>query len=171
MVGYVTIEEANQYVTTHFVSTDGLRVSWEALSAEDQTVLLQKSFESIEMLPYRGRKTEDNQEKAFPRCPDTEVPESVKAAQVENAVALTDSEATEDARRYRHLWQWGVQSYRIGNLSESLSSGAWGSSTGVAAASGIVSDRAIQLLLPYMRGGFNIQGVRHRPQKKGCGSL
>ena len=169
MVGYVTIEEANEYVTTHFLSTDSLRVAWEALSVEDRTVLLQRSFDSIEMLPFRGRKTSSEQTAAFPRCPDEEVSTSVKAAQVENAVVLGDPDANEDADHYRKLWQWGVESYKIGNLSEKMSAGAWGSVNGAATAAGIVSDKALQLLLPYMRGGYDIQGERHRPRKKGCG--
>ena len=168
-VGYVTLQQANEYVTSHFISTDALRVAWVALADSDKVVLLQRSFDSIEMLPYRGCKTEYDQTTAFPRYPDSEVPASVQAAQVENAIVLTDTDAAEDASHYRKLWQWGVQSYQIGNLSEKISSGAWGSATGVAAASGIVSDKAIQLLLPYMRGGYDIQGERHRPRKKGCG--
>ena len=124
-IGYVTLEYANEYVATHFLSTDDLRTGWEALSDEDKGVLLLKSFEAIETLVFTGHKSDPHQPNAFPRCPDKDVPEGVKAAQVENAVSLSDSSASEDAAFYERLWQFGVESYSIGNLSEKTSEGAW----------------------------------------------
>lgn len=153
-IGYVDVTYADEYVATHFLSTDDLRFAWEGLSDEDKEVLLQRSFESIEALPFSGHKSQPDQQTAFPRCPSTEVPNSVKAAQVENAIALSDDSTSEDAAFYEKLWQWGVESYSIGNLSERTSSGAWG--RGSTTSYGIVSAKAARLLQPFMSGGYRI---------------
>lgn len=162
MVGYVTVEQADEYITTHYVSSDSLRTSWEALSAEDKSALLLKSFETIELLPFAGRKAEIGQPNAFPRYPDTEVPTQIMWAQIENALTSADASASEEAAHYGRLWQFGVQSYSIGNLSEHISEGAWSSGSNNAAASGIVSVTATRLLKPYLIGSYRITGGRCR---------
>ena len=159
-IGYVTPEWADQYVAEHFTSADPLRVTWEGLDEEDREVLLRKSFESLEALPYIGRKTSCDQETAFPRYPDTEVPRAIMSAQVENAVSLSDTSSSEDAAFYERLWQFGVESYSIGNLSEKTSSGAWG--RGSTTAYGVISAKATRLLQPYVNGSFNIRGPTRR---------
>lgn len=156
IIGYVDLEYANEYVNLHFLSTDDIRFSWEGLPDEDKEVLLRKSFESIESIAFAGRKTCPSQPNAFPRYPSTDVPEDVKAAQVENAVALSDSSTSEDAVFYERLWQFGVESYSIGNLSEKTSSGTWG--RGSTVANGVVSAKASRLLQPYISGSFRIRG-------------
>lgn len=157
-MSYVDVAYADEYVATHFLSTDEQRLNWEALDNNDKEVLLQRSFESIECLPFVGRKTNPGQPNAFPRCPFEEVPEAVKHAQVENAVTLSDSSASEDAAFYEKLWQYGVESYSIGNLSERTSSGAWGRN--VAASSGVMSAKATNLLKPFLNGSYSIKGFR-----------
>lgn len=154
MVGYVTIEEANKYVSEHYIKSDQLRVCWEAIDDEDRSALLRKSFQVIEMLPFVGRKTCISQQSAFPRWPSTEVPEAVKSAQIENALVMSDSEASDEAKQYEKMWQWGVSSYSIGSLSESLSQGAYGA--GASRTSGIVSATASRLLMPFLQGGYKI---------------
>ena len=77
-IGYVTLEQANEYVATHYISTDNLRVGWEMLTDEDKAALLLRSFETIELLPFAGRKAVPGQENAFPRFPETEVPNQIK---------------------------------------------------------------------------------------------
>lgn len=158
-VGYVTLAEALAYIQTHYASTDELRIAWEAMTEADQVVYLQKSFDAIETLPFRGRKAVSGQPTAFPRWPETEVPEAVKKAQIENAFNLSDSAADEEATFYDKLWRYGVESYKIGNLSESSSSGAWGrSGTGASTvAAGVTSTVAVNLLQPYLGGGFCIE--------------
>lgn len=158
-VGYVDVSYADLYVSTHFLSSDELRISWDKLSANDREVLLRRSFEVIETLPFVGRKVSKDQETAFPRWPSKEIPEAVKAAQVENAIALSDTSNMEDAAFYEKLYQFGVESYSLGNLSEHIGSGSWGS--GSAVSYGIVSARAIRLLQPFMRGSFEIRGAKH----------
>ena len=157
-IGYVDLAYADNYVASHFLSTDELRETWEGLDEMDKEVLLRRSFESLESLPFSGRKTDPKQPNAFPRCPYEEVPEAIKNAQVENAVSLSDSAASEDAAFYEKLWQYGVESYSIGNLSERTSQGTWGRNA--TTTTGLVSAKATQMLQPFVSGGYCIRGSR-----------
>ena len=158
MSSYVTVEEANVYIRNNLLSTDPLRVSWEVLSEQDRQVLLNRSAAAINALPYPGRKTVSGQENAFPRYPYTEVPEDVKAAQIENALTFSDESQSEDGKLYQRMWAYGISSYRIGNLSETV-----GSASGNAGLSselvrgGIISIVAQSLLIPYLRGGYCVE--------------
>lgn len=154
LIGYVTLQEADDYVRTHFTSMDTLRQSWEELTNEDRVILLTKSFQNIELLPFPGKKACPGQPNAFPRWPCKEVPNAIKWAQIENAVAKSDTSNEEDVKYYERLWTYGVQSYSIGNLSESVSSGTYGLHG--AQATGIVSANAERLLAPYLGGGYRI---------------
>ena len=154
LIGYVSLEEANAYVKSHYMSSDTLRLSWEGLSDEDRIVLLTKSFQTIELLPFPGRKLNPDQSTVFPRWPCKEVPEAVKWAQIENALAKSDASNEEDTKYYERLWTYGVESYSIGNLSESVSAGTYGLHG--AQATGITSPVAERLLRPYLGGGYRI---------------
>ena len=158
-IGYVTVEEANTYIKEHYMSTDAARIRWDALTDGDKAVLLRTSFEAIELLPFSGHKSYKDQTTAFPRYPDTAVPPAVVAAQVENALASSDSSGVEEDQSYAKMRAWGIQSYSIGNLSETL--GAGGSSAVAAAVdaciqAGIISVKAQQFLTPFLRGGYRI---------------
>ena len=158
-IGYVTVEEANTYIKEHYMSTDPARIRWDALSDGDKVALLRTSFEAIELLPFSGHKSYKDQTTAFPRYPDTTVPPAVVAAQVENALASSDSSEVEEDQSYAKMRAWGIQSYSIGNLSETL--GAGGSSAAAAAVdactqAGITSVKAQRLLTPFLRGGYRI---------------
>lgn len=154
LIGYVTLEEANEYIRTHYISKDTLRLSWEELSNEDRTVLLYKSFQTIELLPFAGRKLNSDQSTVFPRWPCKEVPEAIKWAQIENALAKSDASSEEDAKHYERLWTYGVESYSIGNLTERTSTGTY--SLRGAQATGITSVVAERLLRPYLGGGYRM---------------
>ena len=152
--GYVTLEEANEYVTDHFVSSDTTRVAWESLSDADKMVLLRNSYRAIEMLAFRGRKTDKTQPSAFPRWPSTDVPSRIKHAQIANAIVLADESSQDDVAYYDRLRTFGVKSYHVGNLSETLNTPAESAST--AAYQGIYSQEAMRLLSPWLSGGFEI---------------
>lgn len=154
LIGYVTLEEASEYISTHYLSTDTLRLSWEGLSDEDRTVLLTRSFQTIELLPFAGRKLNPDQSTVFPRWPYKEVPEAIKWAQIENALAKSDASNEEDAKHYERLWTYGVESYSIGNLSERTSTGTY--SLRGAQATGVTSAVADRLLRPYLGGGYRM---------------
>ena len=154
LVGYVTLEEANAYVTDHFTSSNMTRVAWEALSDADKMVLLRNSYRAIEMLTFRGRKTSSAQPSAFPRWPSTDVPIQIKNAQIANAIVLADESSLEDVAHYEKLRTYGVTSYRIGNLSETLNTSVNSAST--SSVNGIYSQEAQRLLSPWLGGGFKI---------------
>lgn len=154
VIGYVTLEEANAYVTDHFMSSNMTRVAWESLSDADKMVLLRNSYVAIEMLHFRGRKTDKAQPSAFPRWPSTDVPIQIKEAQMANAIVLADESSQDDIAHYEKLRTYGVSSYRIGNLSETLNTSTESNST--SSQMGIYSQEAMRLLSPWLGGGFKI---------------
>ena len=154
MIGYVTLEEANLYVETHYVEDSDERTYWEDLDDSDKQVLLLTSFEAIERLPFPGRKTSASQEKMFPRYPQQQVPKDIKAAQIENALIQANVAENEEAKQYERLWSAGVSSYSIGNLSETVGNATYGVSA--TSQSGITSAKAKKFLIPFLSGGFNI---------------
>lgn len=152
-MSYNTVDTANEYVTGHYLSSDEARLRWEALSTEDRQVLLNKSFDVIEGLPLTGRKTHTDQPNQFPRCPDEEVPEVVLQAEVELALALSDTELAESIRDYRRMVDYGISSYSIGNFSETILSYQKNS---LQMRYGLISDEAERLLNPWLTGGYRI---------------
>lgn len=154
VIGYVTLTESNEYVSSHFVSSDVARVAWESLSDADKMVLLRNSYRVIEMLNFRGRKTDRTQSSAFPRWPSTEVPMQIKEAQIENAIVLSDESSREDVAYYDKLRTYGIKNYHIGNLSETL--GTASENSGASSYQGIYSQEALRLLSPWLMGGFKI---------------
>lgn len=154
LIGYVTLLEAHEYVQTHYRVSDALRQSWDALPDEDREVLLNKAFQTIELLPFPGRKRNPDQPTAFPRYPYKEVPNAIKWAQIEIALSRSDNANEEDAQHYEKLWTYGVESYSIGNLSEHVSTGTYGLRG--AQATGVTSAVAERMLRPYLGGGFRI---------------
>ena len=154
LIGYVTLEEANDYVASHYLAADNLRKGWDDLFDEEREILLNKSFQTIELLPFSGRKLNPTQSTVFPRWPCKEVPNAIKWAQIENALAKCDASNEEDAKYYERLWTYGVESYSIGNLSERTSTGTY--SLRGAQATGITSAIAERLLRPYLGGGYRM---------------
>ena len=152
--GYVTLEEANAYVAANYLSTDDDRLTWEAASDADKTSALTRAFADIDMLPFAGRKTNPMQATSFPRFPATDVPQLIKSAQVEHALALFESAASSESDMYAKMWTYGVSSYSIGNLSETFGQASGGGS--LAVEHGITSIKAQRLLKPFLNGGFQI---------------
>ena len=66
-------------------------------------VLLRNSYRAIEMLTFRGRKTDKAQPSAFPRWPSTDVPDQIKEAQIANAIVLADESSQDDVEYYDRL--------------------------------------------------------------------
>ena len=152
-MSYNTVEEANGYVTAQYISTDESRVRWESFSDEDKQVLLTRAHDVIDSLPLTGRKTSVDQPDAFPRCPYKGVPDAVKSAECELALSLSDEAANASLDDYRKMVDYGIQSYSIGNFSETLLSY---SKNSVEIKYGLNSSKAKQLLTPWLTGGFRI---------------
>lgn len=150
MFGYVTIEEANEYIASRYTTDDPKRIAWEDLDAEDQQSLLNSSADAINNLVVPGRKTYPDNPNIFPRWPDTEVDDRIKYAQIENALSINQSD--ESIETYKRMRAYGISHYSIGNLSETMVQ--WGGAGSDMLAVGIVSDKAQSFLKPFIGGGF-----------------
>lgn len=115
---YITLEEANTYISTYYVSTDPLRINWDKLENADKEVYLRNGSKAIDSLVLLGKRASKDQKMEFPRQIDKviqkEVPDKVKFAQVETALSSADP----IIQNRQDLINAGVVSYRIGDLSE-----------------------------------------------------
>lgn len=138
MQSYCTIEYADEYFKNRLHAE-----RWGETSDADKEKALRQATKEIDRQLLKGRKATDAQELAFPRYPDTEVPEAVKEACCEIALALL-----ERGNSQRHkLQQEGVQSFSLGNMSETYTPGA---------GRGLLSQEAKDLLRPWLLGSVNI---------------
>jgi len=135
---YCTIEYANEYFAGRLHAE-----SWGETSDADKEKALRQATKEIDRQLLKGRKATDTQELAFPRYPDTEIPEAVKEACCEIALALLEKGNSQR----RKLQQEGVQSFSLGNMSETYTPGA---------GRGLLSQEAKELLRPWLLGGVNI---------------
>jgi len=135
---YIDITGADEYFSGRLHAE-----SWAGATEEDQEKALKQATREIDRQPLRGQKAETDQTLAFPRYPNTEVPQAVKDACCEVALALL--EKGNDQRR--KLQQEGVQSFTLGNMSETYAAGA---------GKGILSQDATELLKPWLLGAVNI---------------
>lgn len=116
---------------------------WEQADESTKEKALRQATRAIDRMPLRGRKTDLHQPLAFPRYPDTEIPEAVKEACCEEALAILESGNSQR----RKLQQEGVQSFALGNMSETYVAGA---------GRGLLSQEAKELLRPWLLGGVFI---------------
>lgn len=135
---YCTVEYADEYFSGRLHAE-----SWGQADDSIKEKALKQATKAIDRQRLRGRKTNPEQELAFPRHPDTEVPEAVKEACCEEALAMLESGNSQR----RKLQQEGVQSFTLGNMSESYAAGA---------GKGLLSQEAKELLRPWLIGAVNI---------------
>jgi len=135
---YCTIEYADEYFKNRLHAE-----SWGETSEADKEKALKQATRAIDRQLLTGRKTNPEQELAFPRYPDTEVPEAVKEACCEEALAILERGNSQR----RKLQQEGVQSFTLGNMSETYAPGG---------GRGLLSQEAKELLRPWLLGGVNI---------------
>ena len=138
MQSYCTIEYADEYFAGRLHAE-----SWSGADSETKEKALRQATRSIDRMPLRGRKTDLHQPLAFPRYPDTELPEAVKEACCEEALAILESGNSQR----RKLQQEGVQSFSLGNMSETFAAGA---------GKGLLSQEAKELLRPWLIGAVMI---------------
>jgi hypothetical protein len=137
-LSYVNLAEANEYFSNRLHAD-----AWAEASDADKEKALAMAAKAIDRQPLRGRKSDREQTLAFPRYPDTEVPEAVKEACCEEALALLERGNSQR----RKLQQEGVQSFSLGNMSETYVVGA---------GKGLLSQEAKELLQPWLLGGVFI---------------
>lgn len=135
---YIDIDGADEYFAGRLHAE-----SWSGADSETKEKALKQATKEIDRQPLGGRKANSGQALAFPRYPDTEIPETVKEACCEEALALL--ERGNDQRR--KLQQEGVQSFSLGNMSETYITGA---------GKGLLSQEAKELLRPWLLGGVFI---------------
>ena len=135
---YCTIEYADEYFNNRLHAE-----SWGQADDETKEKALRQATKEIDRQLLKGRKATDTQELAFPRYPDEEVPEAVKEACCEEALAILERGNSQR----RRLQQEGVQSFTLGNMSETYAPGA---------GRGLLSQEAKELLRPWLLGGVNI---------------
>ena len=135
---YIDIEEANEYFSGRLHAD-----IWRETDNSTKEAALKQATRTIDRQLLKGRKATDIQELAFPRYPDTEVPEAVKEACCEIALALLERGNSQR----RKLQQEGVQSFSLGNMSETYTPGA---------GRGLLSQEAKELLGPWLLGSVNI---------------
>ncbi len=150
---YVNVEDADAYVTGHYRSNSKDRQRWEGLETEDKEILLVGACAEIELLTFCGRKAGTNQVLAFPRLPmqygqPQQAPAVVTAAQIELALWLSDDVRQAEAGQRQSLQMQGVQSFSLGDLSESYTPSAVGK------LGTLLCPKAARLLSPYMTGGY-----------------
>ena len=64
---YVTTEQATEYITGHYPSTDARAAAWAEMQEADQEIYLRRACESLSRLNYRGMTFEALQKLPFPR--------------------------------------------------------------------------------------------------------
>ncbi len=135
---YSTTEYADEYFAGSLHAE-----RWGETSDADKEKALRQATKEIDRQPLKGRKTDTAQTLAFPRHPDTEVPVAVKDACCEVALALLERSNSQR----RKLQQEGVQSFTLGNMSETYAPGA---------GRGLLSQEAKDLLKPWLLGAVMI---------------
>lgn len=144
---YVTVEEADNYITSHFLSDDEYRVKWISLSVEDKETCLIRSTQALDNLKYIGRK-KGAQKLQFPRIMnigafgyvptlyvsqyydnglirgsgplgDEDGMEAIKKATIENAVAGAVLNKVIQSTRIANIQ--GLTAMKAGNVSKSYS--------------------------------------------------
>jgi len=137
-LSYVNLTEANEYFSNRLHAD-----AWAEASDADKDKALAMAAKAIDRQPLSGRKADTAQTLAFPRHPDTEVPVAVKDACCEVALALLERSNSQR----RKLQQEGVQSFTLGNLSETYAAGA---------GKGLLSQEAKEFLKPWLLGSVFI---------------
>lgn len=168
---YISLADANTYVSNNYPTTATEYTSWNALSDANKELYLKKATKKIDRLYLRGIKAVSTQTLEFPRAIrtdyrrenfplvnirldadwviETAVSQQVKDAQVEEALAIVTQGTT--ANKRQQLQAQGVKSFSLGNLSES-----YGSGSNANGSTKMISVDAQELLRYYLLGAVSI---------------
>lgn len=167
---YLSQADATTYVGANYSSTSTEYVAWTALSTGDKDLYLRKACKKIDRQILRGIKALATQTLEFPRAirtdyynsdfpstqirytadwvVETAVSQSVKDAQVEEAITMMSQGAT--ASKRAALQAQGVKSFSLGSLSENYGTGL---KSGVTR---LLSPESQELMKYYIAGAVNI---------------
>ena len=135
---YIDIAGADEYFAGRLHTE-----SWGQADDSTKEKALKQATRQIDRQPLRGRKSDREQTLAFPRYPDTEIPKEVQEACCEEALSLLERGNSQR----RKLQQEGIQSFTLGNMSETYTAGA---------GRDLLSQEAKELLRPWLLGGVFI---------------
>lgn len=165
---FVSVADANTYITEYYQATDDKYVAWSLLSENDKEVYLRQACKELCLLKYIGVTYEAFQPLPFPRfvgddyvmayreliAPEAilypemqEIPKAVIFAQIEEALETIAPSADTDAFNARN---GAADSYTIGHLSEHFK----GSMSDAEAV--LKSVRAQELMKPFLGGSYDI---------------
>lgn len=165
---YVTVEDADRYINEWYLSADPQRQAWEGMQEPEKEICLRRACGELERLAYNGVKFAFVQPLSFPRyfgisyemingvlySPEVdrypelkEVPQDVRAAQIEEALEIASPTEATEARKTRNS---AVKSYSIGHLSETFEL-----ANGIIAI--LASVKAQELVRQYTGGGFDVR--------------
>jgi len=157
---YATLPEASAYLAARLGTS-----AWNTADEATREKALKQATKAIDRQPLLGRKKDLDtpQTLEFPRCyvvpptPDsyisdvitrwwceTDVPQAVKDAQCEEALALLEREGTARLKLQRE----GVETMSVGGLSETYAKGA---------GRGLLSHVAREFLRPYLAGAVTVR--------------
>ncbi len=139
---YITLTEADKLVRL-CVEDEHTLDAWFALSDAKKESRLKNALYRIESMNFSSHKSTIFQTLQFPRGMSKEVPMAVKLAQILEAAASLDAQASVR----RKLQEQGVKSVSIGNASESYADAQSMIDTGA-----LQSMEAYKQLKPYLLG-------------------
>jgi hypothetical protein len=145
MTAYLTVEEAVIYFDTGRLGSD----AWDCASATDRGKALVMATRAIDRLNYHGEKTDPDQTLQFPRLNDTEVPQDIKDACAEEALALLDGKDPEAERE-----ALGITDQSFGPLKAKFDRET---SRPINILHGIMSATAWSYILPYLRDPLTLR--------------
>jgi protease II len=134
---YSTTSEADVYFNTLRLNS----AAWTDAITSDKQKALYEATRLIDVLSFRGKKTDLDQELEFPRDGETEIPNNIVLACYEIAFSLLDGVNTEyeqDKLRIQNSGYANVRTTYDTNI------------TDIAKRHGIPSHRAWSYLLPYL---------------------
>lgn len=103
MIGYVTLDEAKEFIKSRY----------EKVSEQELSKGLYKALDKIESLCIRDSGKSDTQELIFPRIDEEKVPDEIKKAQILEAYSIVkdlEDDNTSDIEK-------GIASKSIGDMS------------------------------------------------------
>ena len=137
---YCDLEYANEYFGGKLYTE-----KWHEADDATREKALREACRKIDRLAFVGRKVDTEQPLQFPRMPIGGIPNAVKAAQCEEALALLEYGNSARAKAQEQ----GVVSLRIGELSEEYDFKA--------KAGKLHSSEGYELLKPYLLGAVSIR--------------
>jgi hypothetical protein len=176
---YISVIDADTYMANSYVSTSTEFTTWDVLSDGDKEIHLKNATKRLDRQMLRGVKAVDSQTLEFPRAiqssccngnyynrnvvgaqpyyfnncyyvAETEVSQSVKDAEVEEAMTLS-VEGSSISHRQK-LQQQGVKEFTIDDLTEKYGSGLSSSYNSTK----LISITAKELLKYYLAGSTRI---------------